>query len=179
MEKIVVNDTNIFIDLLEMDILGSFFALPWEVYTTDFVMLELLREGQRENIEKYNKDILLKIATFDEEEMSNVLDFWQKNKSQTNVSLTDCSVWYFAKKNQYLLLTGDRKLKSASSHTGVEVHGIIYVIDQLVAESILDRQTAIIKLRHLEQSNPRLPKDEIEKRIKQWEKENKKEGGCL
>ncbi|MGN0284670.1 MAG: hypothetical protein ACI4B4_07675 [Segatella copri] len=76
MEKIVVNDTNIFIDLLEMDILGSFFALPWEVYTTDFVMLELLREGQRENIEKYNKDILLKIATFDEEEMSNVLDFW-------------------------------------------------------------------------------------------------------
>ncbi|MGM9621228.1 MAG: hypothetical protein ACI3X4_07240, partial [Bacteroidaceae bacterium] len=65
------------------------------------------------------------------------------------------------------------------NHTFLLLIRIIYVIDQLVAESILDRQTAIIKLRQLEQSNPRLPKDEIEKRIKQWEKENKKEGGCL
>lgn len=47
MEKIVVNDTNIFIDLFNVDLLDEFFSIPWEVHTTRFVMLELLREGQQ------------------------------------------------------------------------------------------------------------------------------------
>ena len=111
--------------------------------------------------------------------MSEILEFYFHQKNKTNVSLTDCTVWYYAKSNGYTLLTGDRKLRHASLIDGVEVHGIIYVIDQLVEESILDKRLAIIKLRRLEESNPRLPKDEIEKRIKQWEKEIKKKGGYL
>ena len=53
MEKIVVNDTNVFIDLLDVGLLDKFFLLPWEIHTTDFVMLELLREGQKEAVEAY------------------------------------------------------------------------------------------------------------------------------
>lgn len=30
MEKIVVSDTNIFIDLISVDLLTDFFKLPWE-----------------------------------------------------------------------------------------------------------------------------------------------------
>lgn len=45
MKKIVVNDTNVFIDLLVVGLLEQFFLLPWEVHTTDFVMQELLKEG--------------------------------------------------------------------------------------------------------------------------------------
>lgn len=177
MKKIVVNDTNIFIDLLELNILDSFFDLPWEIHTTDFVMLELLREGQRENVEKYSKENLLKIVEFDEDEMCNVLDFWQCHKSLTNVSLTDCSVWYYAKKNHFSLLTGDKKLKSASSHTGVEVYGIIYVFDMMVESGVLTLAQAVIKLKGLKIINPRLPKDEIELRVIQWENGIKEKGG--
>ena len=30
-EKIVVSDTNIFIDLIKLDLLGDFFSLPWNI----------------------------------------------------------------------------------------------------------------------------------------------------
>lgn len=32
MKKIVVNDTNVFIDLFEVGLLEEFFHLPWEIY---------------------------------------------------------------------------------------------------------------------------------------------------
>ena len=59
------------------------------------------------------------------------------------------------------------------------MHGIIYVIDQLVKEGILAKRIAISKLKQLRKSNPRLPMNEIEKRIKQWEKEINEKGGRL
>lgn len=55
MKTIVVNDTNVFIDLFSVGLLGVFFALPWEIHTTDFVMLELLREGQHAAVARYKE----------------------------------------------------------------------------------------------------------------------------
>ena len=179
MKKIVVNDTNVFIDLFDVGLLEGFFSLPWEVHTTEFVMLELTREGQHDSVSQYVESGLLHIPVFEETVMSEVLELYQQHVNQTNVSLTDCSVWYYAKHNNYTLLTGDRKLRNASLIDGVEVHGIIYVIDQLVEEGILAKRIAISKLRQLGKSNPRLPKDEIEKRIKQLEKQIKEKGGSL
>ena len=168
MKKIVVNDTNVFIDLFNVGLLERFFSLPWEVHTTEFVMLELTREGQHDSVSQYKDNGLL-----------HIIKLYQQQKDKTNVSLTDCTVWYYAKQNNYTLLTGDRKLRNASLIDGVEVHGILYVIDQLVEEGILAKRIAISKLKQLEKSNPRLPQDEIEKRLKLWKKEIKQEGGCL
>lgn len=53
MKKIVVNDTNVFIDLFNVGLLERFFSLPWEVHTTEFVMLELTREGQHDSVSQY------------------------------------------------------------------------------------------------------------------------------
>ena len=178
MKRIIVNDTNIFVELLELGVLERFFTLPWEIYTTDFVMLELLREGLSEKVEMYSNGNLLKIIKFDEEELLNIIDFWQQYKRRTNMSLNDCSAWYFAKKHQFLLLTSNRMLEPAL-YAGEEVQGILYVIDQLIKESVLSKQIAISKIKLLGMSNPRLPKDEIEKRVKQWEKEIKEEGGSI
>lgn len=179
MKKIVVNDTNVFIDLFNVGLLEGFFSLPWEVHTTEFVMLELTRDGQHDTVSQYKDNGLLHIPVFDESVMYEVVKLYQQQKDKTNASLTDCTVWYYAKQNSYMLLTGDRKLRNASLIDGVEVHGIIYVIDQLVDEGILAKFIAISKLKQLGTSNPRLPKDEIEKRIKLWEKEIKEEGGSL
>ena len=179
MKKIVVNDTNVFIDLFNVGLLEGFFSLPWEVHTTEFVLLELTKAGQRDSISQYEENGLLHIPVFDEFVMSEILELYQQHVNKTNVSLTDCTVWYYAKRNSCTLLTGDRKLRNSSIIDGVEVHGIIYVIDQLVTGGILAKHIAVSKLMQLRESNPRLPKDEIEMRIKQWEKEIEEEGGCL
>ena len=171
MKKIVVNDTNIFIDLYEVGLLEEFFSLPWEVHTTDFVILELQREGQHETVAKYKTDKRLVVPVFEAKEMSEIGNLFQQNMNRTNLSLTDCSVWYYAKANNYILLTGDRKLRTVSVYDDVEVHGVIYVFDALVESNMISRQVAVEKLQQLCVINPRLPKEEIDKRINLWKAE--------
>lgn len=173
MKKIVVNDTNVFIDLYEVGLLEEFFSLPWEVHTTDFVMLELQREGQHETVAKYKTDKRLIVPVFEAKEMSEIANLYQQNMNRTNLSLTDWSVWYYAKVNNYVLLTGDRKLRTASILDGIVVHGVIHVFDCLVECDIISRQVAVEKLQHLYSLNPRLPKEEIDKRINLWKAEIK------
>lgn len=169
MQAIVVNDTNVFIDLLDIGLLEHFFQLPWEVHTTDFVMFELSREGQRNAVEIYQVNKRLHVASFEMDELCEIRGLQKVYENKTNVSLTDCSVWYYAKRKGYILLTGDRKLRTSSMKDGVEVRGILYVFDKLVEETILAPAVAVEKMKQLQIINPRLPKDELEKRIKSWE----------
>ena len=169
MKKIVVNDTNVFIDLFNIGLLEEFFSLPWEVHTTDFVMLELEREGQKETVAKYQADKRLHIPAFDPKEVAEIAAMYQEYSNRTNLSLTDCSVWYYAKVNNCVLLTGDKKLRTMAIYDDVEVHGVIHVLDSLVECSKINFHTAIDKIKLLYETNPRLPKEEKEKRLTLWQ----------
>lgn len=168
MKKIVVNDTNVFIDLFNIGLLEEFFSLPWEIHTTDFVMLELQREGQKEKVAKYQEENRLHIPVLGPKEMSKIVEMYQQYKNRTNLSLIDCSVWYYAKVNNCILLTGDRKLRTVALYDKVEVHGVIHVIDSLVECAKISLHKAIEKIELLYNTNPRLPKDEKDKRITLW-----------
>lgn len=171
MQKIVVNDTNVFIDLLDVELLDFFFSLPWEIHTTDTVMLELTNEGQHDAVKQFIDNERLHVIEFESKQVMEIASMYSKLRDKTNVSFTDCSVWYYAKSRHYPLLTGDRKLRSSASHDGVEVHGILYVFDALVEHGIIKANDAASRLRQLRLSNPRLPKEEVERRIKTWEGE--------
>lgn len=49
-EKIVVSDANIFFDLISVDLLGSFFRLPCQIITTDFVINEITGDAKLKKI---------------------------------------------------------------------------------------------------------------------------------
>ena len=55
MEIIVVSDTNIFIDLVKLDLLADFFLLPWDIHTTDFVISELTDHEQNAAVTAFIK----------------------------------------------------------------------------------------------------------------------------
>lgn len=179
MKKIVVNDTNVFIDLLDVGLLEQFFMLPWEVHTTDFVMQELSKEGQKGAVAAYECKGSLHIATFEFEDVVKIDAIQKTITDKTNLSITDCSVWYYAKQNNYTLLTGDRKLRNSALNEGVEVRGIIYVFDELVINGIIPANLAAERLSLLKSINPRLPDNEIEKRLILWTNKQSKEGGSL
>ncbi|MBQ9287335.1 MAG: type II toxin-antitoxin system VapC family toxin [Bacteroidaceae bacterium] len=173
MKKVVVNDTNVFIDLFSVGLLEEFFSLPWEVHTTEFVLLELSREGQSETVRKYKEDGRLHIPSFEPKEMIEIASLLPFQRKKSDVSFTDCSVWYYAKKNGYTLLTGDRKLRMVSEIDDVEVHGIIYVIDSIKEAELMPASEIVSRLELLMSKNPRLPKEAIEKRLKLWKAEIK------
>ena len=82
-----------------------------------------------------------------------------------NLSFQDCTVLYYALNGDYKLLTGDRNLRVIAERHGLQVSGIIYVMDELLHHDILSKEEYITKLKALLESNHRLPTKEIMKRI--------------
>ena len=167
-EKIIISDANIIFDLLSADLLSSFFELPCEFATTDFVIGEIKQPEQSEQVKKFVDANRLKVTGFSYAELIEINLICQNNDN--NASFADCSVWYYAKKINGRLLTGDAKLRRAAEKDNVKVSGVLYVFDNLVAYGIISEKTAAAKLEKLFNVNNRLPRGEIEKRIKKWQK---------
>lgn len=165
-EKLVVSDSNIFFDLQSVELLKEFFLLPCEIATTDFVISEISRPEQMNKIQAFIDSKKLDVVSFDNKEISNIFAIHQTNDN--NASITDCSVWYLAKKTDSRLLTGDGKLRKSATEDNVKVSGILYIFDNFVEYGILEKSACAKKLEELTQINNRLPKGECEKRITEW-----------
>lgn len=149
--------------------LEAFFALPCEICTTDLVISEIERPEQQQIIQKFIKLKKLGVATFEFDEFSEILLL--QSTSKNNSSIADCSVWYYAKKVDGRLLTGDGKLRSAAEKDNVKVSGILYLFDNFVEYGLLSASEAAENLEALMTINMRLPKAECESRIAIWRKE--------
>ncbi|MGL4909084.1 MAG: type II toxin-antitoxin system VapC family toxin [Bacteroidales bacterium] len=164
--QVVVNDTNIFIDLHTVNLLSLFFQLPIQVHTLDMVINELTNTKQKEAILQFSVTKHLIIKQLSGKDILEVLSYSPQNKG--NLSLTDCAVCHYAKSNDYTLLTGDKKLRKTAQENNLKIAGILFVFDLLVEHKKLIPATASLKLQQLYNANKRLPRQEIEKRISKW-----------
>ena len=165
-ERIVISDANVFFDLLSVSLLEAFFALPCEICTTDLVISEITRPEQLKIVQKFIKSKKLGVVSFNAVDFSQVISL--HTNCTNNASIADCSVWYYAKKVDGRLLTGDGKLRSAAQKDGVKVSGVLYLFDNFIEYNILSPQEAAENLESLMNLNMRLPKGECESRIKFW-----------
>lgn len=166
-KKFFINDANILIDLIKLELIDSFFRLEAVKFaTTDFVFQELYEE-QKELLIPFIQSDQLKIIKSSSEE---IFEISKITVTSRGLSVEDCSVYYYAFKLQAILLTGDGKLRKLCEDEGVEAHGIIYLFDIMLSNAIIDYHTGSLKLKSLLSFNSRLPKREIDKRIKEWSK---------
>jgi len=168
MKIVTVSDTNIFIDLIEIELIEEFFALPWEIHTTDLVIYELKEPRQSEIIAAYQKKKVLQVKRYEGNEMITLAAFHTATCKTAKISIEDSSILFYAQINCYTLLTGDAKLRKAAENAGLEVHGVLFVIGQLVEHKLLSKAQAVAKLNELRMKNPRLPQTEIKKLIRLW-----------
>jgi len=87
---------------------------------------------------------------------------------QIQLSVPDCSVWFYSKKNNYTLITGDGLLRKTAVKDGVEVRGILFILDELIRLNFMNSQLAAAKLELLLQIGSRLPKNECEEGLVRW-----------
>ena len=164
--EIVVNYTNIFIDLYSIGLLEQFFELPISVHTVDFVINELKEPEQLKAVNEFIKNGKLNVQNFDTKDLIDIIDL--QNRAGGNVSITDCAVWHYAKINNYTLLTGDGQLRNKAIESKLTVKGIIYVFDQLIECGVISPRMAISKIQDLMNINTRSPKKIIQERIEKW-----------
>ena len=162
---IVVQDANILIDLYEADLLASFFSLGFDNHTTDLVLYEV-----EQPIHKYVKDGRICQHVLTPEQLEQALRI--QTTTGRGISLPDCSVLWLSSElgKNVRLLTGDAKLRQCAKEKGFIVHGLLWVLDQLVAKKIIPAKKMAIKLEELLHKGSRLPSEECRKRILKWKK---------
>lgn len=163
MIQLVISDTNILIDLHTADLLDYFFSLPFEVHTTDFVLDEIERTDQKDSIHEILHGGRLIVDSIFPEQMPEMISL-----QVGNLSLTDCSVWFYARTTGAILLTGDGRLKKKAQEDGIQVHGILFVFDELVRLGLIQSTSAATRLETLANYNNRLPKEEVDRRLQEW-----------
>lgn len=167
MERIVVSDTNIFIDLVELGILADLFYLPWQIHTTDFVMDELTDATQFDAVNSYCERGRLTVGMLTPEEVGKI--FQMSSSPGCKISPADFSVILYAQKANLNILTGDKQLRTYAEKEGIEVHGILFIFETLVEHSILPPALATELLQKLKELNKRTPAELIEALIKKLE----------
>lgn len=164
--KILVNDTNIFIDLHSVGLLEEMCRLPYEIHTVDFVVAEIADADQRRIFDELVAQGGIFIDGFTADEVIEIVE--EHSSVSGNLSIPDCSVCYFARKHNVPMLTGDRRLRRYAEEQSIEVHGILFIFDELVRHDIISTSMAADRLEELFAINARLPKAEIRDRINRW-----------
>ena len=165
--KIIVNDANILIDLVELKILPGFFQLEYDFHTTEMILDELLSE-QKEELQTYIDTGRLVVDALSEDDFTEIFNI---RSTKTSLSEQDCSAFYQALKKNAALITSDNTLRKFAKANNIEVHGHFWVFDNLVDYGFLSAQSAIDKLNEIcTLVNPKLglPANECQKRIKIW-----------
>ena len=107
--EIIVNDTNIFIDLHSIGLLDTLCQLPYDVRTVDFVIDEITDPSQSAALSVLITDGKIRVESFNADELQEIIE--EHSNVPGNISITDCSVCYYARKNSATMLTGDRQLR--------------------------------------------------------------------
>jgi rRNA-processing protein FCF1 len=163
--KLFITDTNVFFDLMNIEVLPEFFGLDFEICTTDFVVNEILRLEQAEQIQNFIRSKQLTVFNFSADEIEEVVNLKTK---RTLRRIADKSVLWKALQLKCKLLTGDKSLRCEAEENGLEVHGSIWVVIMIVETKLLTAAKGIELFEKLKTVNDSLPKEEIEKLIKKF-----------
>ncbi len=164
--KIAVKDANVFIDMEYMGILDLWFQLGYETITSDLVVREL-EDGMHFQAIAYVESSHIRALSLPLDAVVEI------QESHAGISSTDAAVLHIAIQHKALLLTGDRRLRSAAKVEVVECHGSIWVLDQLVRNNKLTGILAAEKLSALAalkgEQKRFLPMKRVAEYVKRWQ----------
>lgn len=166
--KLAVQDANIIIDLIKIDLWQLTLQLDLEIFTTDFVAGEL-GGSQIKIIQPCIDEGRFSVRVFDADELGLIFELTERIPA---LSAADCSVLHSATSDGAMVLTGDKRLRNEVKNNSVEVHGILWIFDELLREGIIDYSQAGTKLEALMKINSRLPKKECQLRLDKWHNNN-------
>jgi predicted nucleic acid-binding protein len=160
MTKVYISDTNIWIDIRNAGLLDEIFQLPITFCCTEFVLHELNDLPKDELVAQG-----LLIETLDDAAVSQLFTL---KVQHGNSSLADVSCYFLAQQTGHPLLTGDGKLRKQASKDGIEIYGVLWLLDQLVALRLITSARAAEALETMIQHGARLPQADCHQRLQQW-----------
>ena len=162
-EKIIITDTNIITDLFNADLL-EMFSLLNNVY-----ILDIIKESEI-NSKTCNMELINKIKAI-HATSNQILEMQKLAIENKKLSPQDLINYVVAKDNNYILATGDNRLKIFSEKNGFEVLRTLKIIKLMNSNNIINKEKAIEACLLL-RNNPytRIPLIEIDNTIEEIKK---------
>lgn len=153
--KIAITDANIFMDLFYLDVLDNLFGIDCEIYTTRHVILEL-EDHHADQLNEHITGEKIKLETLTETDKLNMRNL----RVNRGLSETDISVIVVAERLDATVLTGDGLVRKMCHTKKIDVHGILWCLDQFVLKCKITKSEACALLQNLMNFNKRLPYDD-------------------
>jgi predicted nucleic acid-binding protein len=164
--RIIVSDSSCLIDLRKASLLEVFLRLPYEIIIPDTLFEEeLLKFTSSQKAALLEGGIGVVGLPGD-----GVLRAQQLAGQSPSLSIHDCFAFALAERTRgCILLTGDNKLRSVATEHGIEVHGVLWAIDEMHQAGVIQPVTLLGVLEKFE-SDPtvRLPLRELRASIKRY-----------
>ena len=141
---IAITAANVFIDLFELELLPLLFELNLAIHTTQEVILEC-DKTQRIQLSTFVDKKQLHVHTLTDAQVKDLatLSFSRK------LSFSDQTMLWLAYQEKSQVLTGDEMIRKWCIKNDLEVHGILWVIDQFIKSDLLAPKDAILKMKLL------------------------------
>jgi predicted nucleic acid-binding protein len=157
-----VTDSNVWISLRAGDLIREALSLPFNWLVPDVMLEEELRDPSGAELEKQG----VKRCKLTGEQVRKVVEL---AKRYIRASRVDLFALVQAKEEGAVLLTEDQSLREAAEAEGLEVHGTLWLLDQMVNEGQINKRQAVESLRKMLSSGRRFPKIEVECRLRSWD----------
>lgn len=156
----LVADANFLIDIEKGKLLSAIFELNYRWEATVEVLDEIFPHTSKFLIAK---GLLRTFLT--STELSRIPELRKKFVAPSFADLTALCV---AASQHKVLVTGDRHLRQAARSEGIEVHGTLWVLDELVSSKTIPCKRAADSLTAMVKSQSRFPAAECRKRLREW-----------
>jgi predicted nucleic acid-binding protein len=162
--RIIISDTSCIIDLGKGRLMRAVLSLPYS-----FVMPDVLFENELLTLSPVERRELLtlglQVVELDGEGTARALAHFARYRRLTG---PDCFALALAEQTQNcILLTGDEWLRRVAAGMGIEVHGVLWALDQLEHHQLATIEALVAALT-LFQEDPLvfLPQDEVHQRLR-------------
>lgn len=161
--KLLISDANILIDVDVGGLIEPMFQLPYEYATPD-----ILYEEEIKSHHGYYVKMGLRPIELSEQAVIRTIELANKYRG---VSSYDLSAFSLAEQEQAPLLTGDQKLRKLCQEENHEVHGTIWLVENMLEKNIIDVDRADIAYKYMIEDGSRLPEDKIKNQISRFKKQ--------
>lgn len=159
---VCVTDANIWIDVHNADLLDAVFELPFVWVTPDIVLhREVLTVDPSLLVE-----LGLTVRMLSGRELNRIQEL---NGQYPNPSPRDLAVLVVTDMDHGIVVTGDGPLRTAAEAEGQTVHGVLWVLDELVGRGIITQARALAALNAMIDQGSRLPDGPVRKRRRMWQ----------
>ncbi len=164
MVLLIISDASVLIDIEHGELASFMFSLPYQFIVPDILFLEELEERHSHLLQ-----MGLLCQTVDS---CLITEAYNLRFKYPKLSVNDLLALTLASSKKCQLLTGDKALREVATKFNLEVHGTLWLVDQMIYLEKINVDIANIAFQKMKDCGARLPWEEINKRLHNYNADN-------